>query len=199
LPLLHPDAPDTDAAGVVSVVVFPQIDLNHPEAPQPDFALLRRVACYLDERRLVTTEVYVIPPTYRQLAVSVGLEIKDGYQVDAVRQWAELILRQYLAPLPPYGPEGDGWPLGRDVRRAELEAVAVQVEGVEFLKGLTLWIPKGGTDYESKDLLELERWEVPEVVDVKVISGDPLPPDKPYDPAPPPIDENVVPLPPDVC
>ena len=32
---------------------------------------------------------------------------------EAVRRWVELILRRYLAPLPPYGPEGLGWPLGR--------------------------------------------------------------------------------------
>jgi hypothetical protein len=145
----------------------------------------------------------VIPPTYQPMAVSVGLSIKKGYQVDAVRQWVELILRQYLAPLPPYGPEGNGWPLGRIVRRAELEAVAVQVEGVEYLQedeqggGIVLWTPSG-EGYQRVDKLELKRWEVPEVVDFKVVSGTPLPPDKPYVPAPP-SSPNLVPLPTDVC
>ena len=37
---------------------------RRPEAPLPDLDLLRRVARYLDVRRLVTTELYVIPPTY---------------------------------------------------------------------------------------------------------------------------------------
>ena len=65
LPLLHPDTPSVDAAGVVSVVVFPTEDLATPDAPMPDLGLLRRVARYLDLRRLVTTELYVIPPTYQ--------------------------------------------------------------------------------------------------------------------------------------
>ena len=74
-----------------------------------------RSAAWLDARRLVTTELYVIPPTYRKVAVAVGVQSKPGYGVDAVRRWVELVIRQYLAPLPPFGPAGEGWPLGRRV------------------------------------------------------------------------------------
>lgn len=197
LPLLHPDNPSFEAAGVVSVVVFPEEDFLRPDAPTPDHELLRRVARDLDQRRLVTTELYVIPPTYVPVVVSVGVKVRDGYQVDAVRRWVELILRQYLAPLPPYGPDGGGWPLGRTVRRAELEAVAVQVDGVEFIEDdLLLGVPQGtGVDKVSK--LELERWQVPQVVDITVVSGPPLPLGDSYEPSAPP--KIPVPLPPEVC
>ena len=61
-----------DAAGVVSVLVFPDRGPPHPgRARCPTSSLLRRVARYLDPRRLVTTELYVIPPTYRPM-VGVG-------------------------------------------------------------------------------------------------------------------------------
>jgi predicted phage baseplate assembly protein len=194
LPLLHPDTPDVNAAGVISVVVFPTEDLRDPAAPLPDHALLREVARYLDERRLVTTELYVIPPTYKPIEVSVGVQVRDGYQVDAVRRWVELILRQYLSPLPPYGPDGGGWPLGRTVRRAELEAVAVQVEGVEYLVGLQLAEPDSAAPSE---LVSLQRWEVPKIVNLSVVAGPPLPPGVPIQsPAP---TTTPVPLPPDVC
>ena len=196
LPLFHPDTPGVDAAGVVSVVIFPAEDLRAPDAPMPDLGLLRRVAGFLDLRRLVTTELYVLPPTYRPVVVSVGLAVRAGYQVDAVRRWVELILRQYLAPLPPFGPDAKGWPLGRTVRRAELEAVVVQVEGVEYATGLTLAVPDG-TGYTEVGQLELARWEVPHLVDLAVVSGDPLPPGAAYQPAEPP--GVLVPLPPEVC
>jgi predicted phage baseplate assembly protein len=202
LPLLHPDTPAQEAAGVVSVVVFPTEDLAHPEAPLPDLALLRRVARYLDPRRLATCELYVIPPTYQQVAISVGVRVRDGYQVDAVRRWVELILRQYLAPVPPYGPDGSGWPLGRAVRRAELEAVCAQVDGVEFIEEellLARAVRHGGTtSWTSAALVELERWEVPEVTRVTVVSGRPLPIDGTYGAENPGLPE-LVPLPPDVC
>jgi hypothetical protein len=176
------------------MVVFPTEDLHNPNAPMPDHGLLRQVASYLDERRLVTTELYVIPPTYKKISLSVGVQVRDGYQVDAVRRWVELILRQYLAPVPPYGPDAAGWPLGRAVRRAELEAVAAQVDGVDYLQGLKL-AEAGATG--TTELVTLKRWEVPEVVHVTVVPGPPLPPDAPV--GPPAPKRIPVPLPPDVC
>ena len=171
LPLLHPDAPAVNAAGVISVVVFPAVDVVHPNAPLPDLGLLRRVAAALDPRRLVTTELYVIPPTYRQIAVSAGVAVSSGYQVDAVRRWVELILRQYLAPVPPFGPNGRGWPMGRTVRRAELEAVAVQVEGVDYLEGLFLAEIIAGVPPVETELVNFQRWELPALAQITVVGA----------------------------
>jgi len=197
LPLLHPDTPAVPAAGVVSVLVFPTFDLTSPDAPLPGLGLLHRVAGYLDARRLVTTELYVIPPTYVPVVVSIGLAVRTGYQVDAVRRWVDTILRQYLAALPPFGPDGTGWPLGRAVRIAELEAVAVQVEGVEYVTGSALGVPDGSGGFVQVDVVALERWEVPQLVDLAVVAGQPLPIGAPYQPAAPA--GTLVPLPPDVC
>lgn len=189
LPLFHPPTKKRDAAGVVSVVVWPREDPKHPNAPLPDRTLLREVCEYLDARRLVTTELYVIPPTYRKVAVAVGLAAKKGYGIEAVRRWVELVLRQYLAPLPPYGPEGRGWPLGRRVYGPELEAAALQVEGVEFLEGLDVaawnestktWVPFVGKP------VPLAPWEVPELVEITVVEGKPLKPGDALGPVKPP-------------
>ncbi|WP_330334061.1 putative baseplate assembly protein [Streptomyces sp. NBC_00536] len=209
LPLLHPDTPGQPAAGVISVLVFPAEDLRDPGAPLPDLALLRQVAAYLNPRRLVTTELYVIPPTYVDIAVSVGIRTREGYQSDAVRRWVELILRQYLAPLPPYGPEGAGWPLGRAVRRAELEAVAVQVEGLAYIEDELLLARRApgtgagdtaGAVWTPAPLVALRPWEVPRLAGITVVTGSPLPVGAGYGtPPPPPGDPVVVPLPPEVC
>ncbi|NPC44591.1 putative baseplate assembly protein [Nocardioides sp. zg-1230] len=201
LSLFHPDTPDVRRAGVLSVVIFPEEDLRDPAAPLPDNTLLRRVAAHLDPRRLVTAELYVIPPTYRKIAVSVGVRVKDGYQIDAVRRWVELLLRQYLAPVPPYGPGGSGWPLGRPVRRAELEAVAVQVEGVDSLDGELLLARQLEDDsWLGEATVRLRDWEVPELAVITAVSGTPLPIGVGYVPPPDPeTDPVVVPLPPEVC
>jgi predicted phage baseplate assembly protein len=195
-----PEVPTRPAAGVVSVMIFPGEDASAPDAPSPDRALLRRVAGYLDTRRLITTELYVIPPDYRKIAVAAGVVVRDGYQVDAVRRWVELILRQFLAPLPPFGPDGQGWPLGRTVRRAELEAVAVQVEGVEFLEGLTLGVP-AGQGWQAVSRVDLPRWQVPRLTEITVVSGEPLPPGAAYPAAPDGVAPGITtaPLPREIC
>jgi hypothetical protein len=208
LPLFRPPknlaalhAPQADvsfdeAAGVVSVVVWPREDRKRPNAPMASRTLLREVCEWLDTRRLVTTELYVIPPTYRKIAVAVGLRAKPGYGIEAVRRWVELVLRQYLAPLPPYGPEGHGWPLGRAVYGPELEAAALQVEGVELLEGLSVsgwdeaaqaWSPP------RREPVLLHAWEVPELSEITVVQGPPLVPGEALGPVPP--SKTPVPIP----
>jgi predicted phage baseplate assembly protein len=174
LPRFHPPTRQHEAAGIVTVVVWPAEDAAHPNAPLPDRDLLRCVCAWLDARRLVTTELYVIPPTYRQVAVSVGVHVKPGYGVEAVRAWVELVLRQYLAPLPPYGPSGDGWPLGRRVYGPELEAAVLQVDGVEYIEQLRVagWTDAGeGTGSWVEGPVLLEDWEVPELTTVAAVSA----------------------------
>jgi hypothetical protein len=188
LPRFAPRDRVRDAAGVVTVVVWPAVDAARPNAPRPDRGLLRCVCDWLDARRLVTTELYVVPPTYRKVAVSVGLVVKPGFGVEAVRAWVELVIRQYLAPLPPYGPGGTGWPLGRRVHGPELEAAALQVEGVEFLEGLQVagWRAgaAGGEGEWVEGTVLLEPWEVPELTEITVVDGEPLAPGESLQPPP---------------
>ncbi|HEY7812146.1 MAG TPA: hypothetical protein VIC62_02855, partial [Nakamurella sp.] len=108
-----------------------------------------------------------------------------------------LILRQFLAPVPPFGPDRQGWPMGRLVRRAELEAVAVQVDGVDYVQGLVLGTLDSVDQATQVDLVTLERWQVPDLAEIAVVSGDPLDLGAVYAPPPPP--RVPVPVPPDVC
>jgi hypothetical protein len=185
LPRFYPPTFQSEKAGVVSVVVWPKSDAKHPNAPVPDRNLLREVCEWLDQRRLVTTELYVIPPTYRKVAVAVGLQAKPGFGVEAVRRWVELVIRQYLAPLPPFGPDGNGWPLGRRVFGPEVQAAALQVEGVDFLEGLDV----AGWDQEAQTWItgtvELNLWEVPELTEITVVDGPPLKPGEAIGPVAP--------------
>ncbi len=191
LPLFDPHTKQEDAAGVVSVVVWPREDRRRPNAPLPDRTLLQAVCRWLDARRLVTTELYVIPPTYRKVAVSVSVGVKAGYGASAVRRWVELVLRQYLAPLPPYGPEGGGWPLGREVYGPELEAAVLQVEGVQFVRGLRLAaLAADGTRYvenvgdDVRGRVPLRVFEVPELAELRVVDAGPAPEPGAQPPAP---------------
>jgi hypothetical protein len=169
LPRFYPPTKQSDKAGIVTVVVWPREDAANPNAPAPDRNLLRAVCSWLDLRRLVTTELYVVPPTYRKVAVAVALQVKAGYGIEAVRHWVELVLRQYLAPLPPYGPEGQGWPLGRRVHGPELEAAALQVEGVQFLNELK--VAGKQEDIWVQGSVTLEKFEVPELTEITVVEG----------------------------
>lgn len=187
LPRFHPALPDQETPGVVSVVVWPREDRMHPSAPMPTRTQIQEVCSWLDDRRLVTTSLYVIQPTYHPVAVAVGVQVKDGYGIEAVRRWTELVLRQYLAPLPPYGPEGDGWPLGRRVHGPELEAAALQVEGVEYLRGLKVGELAADGTWSimplDKPTVLLKSYEVVELREITIVANMlPLDPGQPLNP-----------------
>jgi predicted phage baseplate assembly protein len=201
LPLFYPPTLSSGKAGVVSVVVWPANDARNPNAPLPDSDLLQAVCAYLDARRLVTTELYVIPPTYHKIAVAIGIEVKPGFGIEAVRRWVELVVRQYLAPLPPYGPDGTGWPLGRRVYGPELQAAALQVEGVDYLDGLNVadWDDATQTWITTTTAIDLNPWEVPELVEITVVDGPPLTPGDAIGPVKPPLVPVPIPILREVC
>jgi hypothetical protein len=195
IPLFDPRTRNTQAAGVVTIVVLPRVDPKHPSAPSPDRTTLRQVCAFLDKRRLVTTELYVIPPTYVKIGVSVAVHIKPGYGPDAVRAWVELVIRQYLAPLPPYGPDGNGWPLGRRVFAPEIEAAVLQVEGVEFVDVGQIEVGRLSDDGVTfiEGAVSLAPHQLPELAKVSVVaSGARLPVGQDF--APPP-NGAVIPIP----
>ena len=197
LPRFDPVSKSFDAAGVVTVMIWPTDDPHHPDAPLADTTLLTAVCSQLNDRRLVTTELYVIPPAYHPVAVSIGLAVKAGYSALAVRRWVEMIMRQYLAPLPPYGPDGHGWPLGHRVHGPELEAAVLQVEGVDFIEDLKVADLAGQAPVIGT--VELVGWEVPELTEITVVAGSPPDPGSgaitpPPGPAPVPV-----PVPKDEC
>ncbi len=196
IPLYDPRTRTTQAAGVVTVVVLPRADPQHPSAPSPDRTTLRRVCAFLDQRRLVTTELHVIPPTYVKVGVSAAVHVKPGYGPDAVRAWVERIIRQYLAPLPPYGPDGNGWPLGRRVFAPEVEAAVLQVEGVEFVDAGQVEVGRlagdGLTFVEGP--VDLAPHQLPELAQVSVVASGPrLAVGQGF--SPPPTAGTVVPVP----
>lgn len=199
LPLFDPRTLNADRAGCVTVIVWPQADPRHPDAPTPTADQRDAVCAYLDPRRLVGTELFVLPPGYRRVAVSLSIAVEPGYGAEATRRVVETILRRYLSPLPPYGPTGRGWPLGRPVRDRELIAAALQVEGVEYVQQLRLGAqppatPAGAFAEPADGVVSLEMWEVVELADVQVVLV-PAEPPAPGAGLTPPVDGPLVPVP----
>ncbi|MCU7856200.1 MAG: putative baseplate assembly protein, partial [Candidatus Thiodiazotropha sp. (ex Lucinoma borealis)] len=126
-------------------------------------------------RRLVTTELYVTPPQYVPLWVSVAFEIEAGYGFETVRRWLELAVRQYLAPLPPYGPAGQGWPFGRAVSAADVEAAVLKVEGVRLVSEVLLEgdeIDATGKPITRSGKIRLHRWQLPVLRGVQITEAE---------------------------
>jgi predicted phage baseplate assembly protein len=160
--------------GVVTLIVIPAYDPLHPDEPMPDRDQLQRVCAWLEPRRLVTTELFITPPTYVRLSVAVAVEAEPEVGEETLRRQVELALRQLLAPLPPYGPDGQGWPFGRDVGERDLEAAVLRVQGVRLVNGVLITaqaVDGLGRIAATTDLqrLPLEAWQLPSLRQVQVV------------------------------
>jgi predicted phage baseplate assembly protein len=126
------------------LVVLPALP-GEPSLPVPFVALqprpelLSKIAAYLDERRVLGTRLLVEPPAYRWIRAVATVRLGPLANPDRVTQDAIAALYRYLHPL--YGgPEGTGWPFGRDVQSGELLATMQRVPGVEAVEDVKLYL-----------------------------------------------------------
>jgi predicted phage baseplate assembly protein len=134
LPLHHPGFPGIAVPGVVTVIVVP--DAEGP-APMPEEHLLRRVCACLDAARLLTTEVYVVAPTYRQVKVSAELVAASDADEAALKEAALAALDRFFHPLRG-GPDGKGWHFGGTIHFSAVHAALLRLPGAGRVGAVTI-------------------------------------------------------------
>lgn len=143
-PLLNPNfrvlrstvdgSPQVEAPvpGAVTVVVIPQSTQN---PPMPSATTLQLVANYLQQFRLLTCEVFVAPPRYRQVRVEVQIIAEPTADLGTVGTAVLDQLLAYFNPLPPGGVNGDGWEFGGTIYFGETYRQIFDVDGVLLITG----------------------------------------------------------------
>lgn len=169
-----------DVPGVVSVMVMPARLGTALPAPRPDRPTLETVHAWLDERRPLATELYVIGTDYVPIGVSAAVELVDTTMREAVLDAVSEAIRLHLWALPPGGPDGNGWPLGRAVDDRAIETVIGRVPGVRAVAPVHLFARRSGEtrwrmvreDASGRARLALLRWQMPELLMLAVAEGD---------------------------
>lgn len=131
---LHPGFPCFQAPGIVTVIILPWLPKGRP---MPSVALRRTVTAYLTRRRVIGTRVEVVGPTYRKVSVQARVQSADRVNKESLRTRIIEALDRFFDPLVG-GPDGTGWPFGRDVYRSEVLQVIDETIGVENVLALQL-------------------------------------------------------------
>jgi len=118
----------------VHVVVVPR---SYDPRPSPNETTIRMVCKYLDERRLVTTQVIVEGPTYEDVAVVLRVKAQPTVDRGAAERAIKAAVQTYLHPFDG-GPDRLGWPFGRDIFYSELLREVMAVPGVLRVDTLNL-------------------------------------------------------------
>jgi Baseplate J-like protein len=131
---LHPSFPCFKAPGMVSVIILPFLPQG---SPMPSPGLLNAVSAYLRPRRVIGTRVEVVAPTYLDVVVQATVQSESHTNKTALQESIVAALNAFLDPLVG-GPDGTGWPFGRDVYRSEIMKVIDSVAGVDYIDSLAL-------------------------------------------------------------
>jgi hypothetical protein len=138
LPLFHPNFPKGQIPGVVTVIVVP--DSVAPN-PMPNQTTLQAVCAYLNTRRLLTSEVYVVGPVYRKIKIDVQLIVNPGFDLAAVKNVVVSALTTFFDPLEG-GTNGTGWPFGGEIFYSDVYRTIFTTEGVARIQDnhLLIWL-----------------------------------------------------------
>jgi Baseplate J-like protein len=138
LPLFDPRFPDVPIPGVVTVIVVPDGEAPNP---LPGEATLRLVCAHLNVHRLITSEVFVIPPAYRKVRIEADVIAKADADLAEVRGDVDGNLTRLFHPLRG-GLDGTGWEFGGTIFYSEICRVILQTPGVRRIKdnNLIVWI-----------------------------------------------------------
>lgn len=188
LPAFHPDLVPNEpgsAPGIVTLMAIPASDPAQPDAPRADRLFLNALCRHLDPRRLVTTELVVRGPEYKGIWISVGIEVAAGFSVAQAIDDVKQRLRDVLAPVGPAGATprdaplftprvndpARGWPLRTAVASRVLLAETARVSGVVSVADVLL----AEGDRNPGDVVEMSGLELPRILGISVVLGEPLP------------------------
>lgn len=126
---LPPGAP----GGAVRVLIIPRVEIPPDRLVLDDLALpdqmVEQVSAYLEERRLLTTAVEIATPYYQGITVVARVRGGPGADPELLRDRLLDALYRYVNPLVG-GPDGRGWPFGREMNVGEVFALLAGLEGV---------------------------------------------------------------------
>jgi hypothetical protein len=116
-----------DIPGTVTVVILPE---SKQPQPQPTEDQIRRVCMHLNQRRLITTQLFVVGPEYVELdGLFAEITISRQYDLKAVRDAVKQALLDYFHPLRG-GEARQGWPFGGDVYYGHVYRQILNIAGV---------------------------------------------------------------------
>jgi len=128
----------TPSPGALSVMVVPD---SLDAKPVPTTQTLTLVAQWLNSHRLITTELYVVAPRYREVEVDAQVIAENTANTDQVAQAVEQNLLGFFNPLTG-GKAGTGWEFGGTIYFSDIYRTILNTPGVARLASgaVTLYV-----------------------------------------------------------
>lgn len=135
--------PPSGAGEPVRLLVVPRVDVAPESLRLADLAVPRelsdRIKLYLDDRRLLTTQVRIDEPSYQGITVVAEVHAAPTVQPEKVRADAESALYDFVNPITG-GSDNCGWPFDLDLSIGDIFSVLRGVAGVARAETVHLFL-----------------------------------------------------------
>jgi predicted phage baseplate assembly protein len=147
--LVIPHLPDEEAGRYIPL---PRLAL----AP----ALQSRIAAFLSERRLLTTQLEVRAAAYKRIRVDAQVVARPEVDERRLTNDIRMALDRFVNPLRG-GPDGTGWPFGRELYLSDLYSCIQKVDGLLNVQNIDVyWIDDEDRAHKADRKIDLLEHEV---------------------------------------
>jgi hypothetical protein len=158
---LKSSSPSAERDGEISIIIVPDPGNGADTKPEPSEDLKLKVARLLDKRRLITTRVHVVGPQYVPASIDVKVARKPNTLIETTWHKVENTLRQFMDPIKG-GPDGNGWPFGRNVYKSELFNLIENIEEIDHVRAIVF------DGSPTKPSVEIGERQLVHLINIKV-------------------------------
>lgn len=141
-----PKVRNSPAPAHLSVVILP--DTEDPYG-DPSRELLDALHEFFSARCLLTTRHHIVGPTYLPVELSATLFLREDAPPEATLNRAIEALYAFFHPVGG-GPEGTGWPFGRNVYVSEVYALFDELDLVDYVEAVSLKVSVDGARLQKE-------------------------------------------------
>ncbi|MEK6279398.1 MAG: putative baseplate assembly protein [Acidobacteriota bacterium] len=144
----HPDFPGVEVPGAVTVVIVPD---SGDTPPKPSNELIASVCSRLEPKRLITTEIYVRGPEFREVRVEAFVQAKPNASFDTVSRNVSKALDKFLDP--------KNWIFGDDLHPTKIFRAVLDADtNVVAVKNLNIYVD--GRPHLGLEQIRLSKGEL---------------------------------------
>jgi hypothetical protein len=126
-----------------------------PKELEPNDGDIQTLSAYLDERRLLTARLDIRAPAYTWVASKVELRAAPGVPHEDVEAVVLARLYRFLNPLVG-GPDGNGWPFGRELFVSDVYQSLQGMADVQFIRKVEMYAAGPGGEASGKPVESLD-------------------------------------------
>lgn len=142
----YEESPVDRRLGKANIILVSNVPFDPEDAQSRNPALSDdvkdQIERYLDTRRVLTSELFLLSAAYVEIAVEATLYVPADQDTDETKQAVLANLQRFLHPVSG-GPDGKGWEIGEDLYIPRLFDVLLNIKNVSYVETLQATAKRG--------------------------------------------------------